>query len=62
MAVEELREKSLRLGFKVSNKENAELLAFGHLVIVAADKNIARATRIPEEIVVKLKQFSKQVL
>jgi len=62
LTVEELKEKSLKLGFNISNKENAELLATGYLVVVTADRNTGKATPIPKEIVDKLKPFSKQIL
>jgi acyl-CoA thioester hydrolase len=62
VSVEELKEKSVKLGFKVVNEESDDLLAFGHLVIVAADKQTGRATRIPADIVDKLRPFAKQIL
>ena len=62
VSVEELKEKSVKLGFKVVNEKTDELLAFGHLVIVAADKQTGRAARIPVDIVDKLRPFAKQIL
>ncbi len=62
LTVEELREKSVKLGFTIAKKETAELLATGYLVVVAADRNTGKATQIPKEIVDKLKPFSKQIL
>jgi acyl-CoA thioester hydrolase len=62
LEVEELKEKAMRLGFKITNKETAELLAGGYLVVVAANRNTGKATRIPREFVDKLKPFSKQIL
>lgn len=62
LTIEELREKSAKLGFSVTNKERNELLAAGHFVVVAADKKTGKATLIPKEIVEKLKPFSKQIL
>lgn len=62
LTVGELREKSVKLGFTVTRKKDMELLATGHLVIVAADRNTGKATPFPKEIVDKLKPFSKQVL
>ena len=62
LTLEELREKSARLGFIVTNKETAELLANGYFVAVAADKNTGRATQIPKEFADKLKPFAKQIL
>ncbi len=57
-----LREKSVRLGFTVSNKETKDLLASGYLVIVAADRQTRRATQMPAEAFEKLKPYAKQVL
>ncbi|MGD0496558.1 MAG: thioesterase family protein [Candidatus Bathyarchaeia archaeon] len=62
VTVEELREKSVRLGFTVSNKETEDLLASGYLVIVAADRRTRRATQMPAEAFEKLKPYAKQVL
>ena len=62
LTVEELKEKSLKLGFNISKKENAEVLTTGYLVVVTADRNTGKATPIPKEIVDKLKPFSKQIL
>lgn len=62
LKVEELKEKSVKLGFSIINKERAELLASGYLVVVAADRDTGKATQIPKEIFDKLKPFSKQIL
>jgi acyl-CoA thioester hydrolase len=62
LTLEELREKSAKLGFIVTNEETAELLANGYFVVVAADKNTGRATQIPKEFADKLKPFAKQIL
>jgi acyl-CoA thioester hydrolase len=62
LTLEELREKSAKLGFIVTNKETAELLATGYFVVVAADKNTGRATQIPKEFADRLKPFAKQIL
>jgi acyl-CoA thioester hydrolase len=62
VTVEELRQKSVKLGFTVSNKETGLLLASGHLVIVAADRETGRATQMPAEAFEKLKPYAKQVL
>jgi acyl-CoA thioester hydrolase len=62
LTVEELKEKSVKLGFNVTRKETTELLANGYVVVVAADRNTGRATQIPKEIVDKLKPLSKQIL
>jgi YbgC/YbaW family acyl-CoA thioester hydrolase len=60
VTVEELKEKAVRYGFRVLNDETEELLALGYVVAVAADKQAAKATRIPANIVEKLKPFCKQ--
>lgn len=62
LTVKELKEKSVRFGFKITNKDTAILLANGYLVVVAADKQTGRATRVPREIVDKLKPYCKQFL
>ena len=62
LTIEELKEKSAKLGFMVNNEETAELLANGYFVVVAADKNTGRATQIPKEFADKLKPFAKQIL
>jgi acyl-CoA thioester hydrolase len=59
LSIEELKEKSVKYGFKIVNKESAVLLANGYIVIVAADKQTGKATQIPSEIVEKLKPFAK---
>ncbi|MEM2118501.1 MAG: thioesterase family protein [Candidatus Bathyarchaeia archaeon] len=60
LTVENLREKSFKLSFKIFNKESTEQLASGHVVVVAADKSTRKATKIPKEIVQKLERFIKQ--
>jgi acyl-CoA thioester hydrolase len=62
VTVEELREKSVKLGFTVLNKETKDFLASGHLVIVAADRHTRRATQMPAEAFEKFKTYAKQVL
>jgi acyl-CoA thioester hydrolase len=62
VTVEELREKSVKLGFTVLNKETKEFLASGHLVIVAADRQAGRATQMPADAFQKFKTYAKQVL
>ena len=62
LTVEELREKSAKLAFTVTKEGTTELLATGYFVVVAADKNIGRATQIPKEFADKLKPFAKQIL
>lgn len=59
LSIEEFKEKSIKYGFKILNKETAVLLAIGHVTVVAADKRTGKATVIPQEIVEKLKRFSE---
>lgn len=59
LTVDELKEKSVKYGFKVTNKETSDLLALGYLVVVEADRQTGKATQIPVEIVEKLKPFYK---
>ena len=59
LSIEELKEKSVKYGFRIVNQETGVLLANGYTVIVAADKQTAKATQIPSEIVEKLKPFTK---
>jgi acyl-CoA thioesterase FadM len=61
VTVEELREKSAKLGFNIAN-ENGDSLATGYLVVVAVDKQTGKATQIPKAIFDKLKPFSKEIL
>jgi acyl-CoA thioester hydrolase len=62
VTVEQLREKSVRLGFSILNEETRGLLASGYLVIVAADRQAGTATRIPIDAFEKFKTYAKQVL
>jgi len=57
LRVEEIKEKSIRYGFNIFNKESTVLLANGYIVIVAVDRETGKATAIPREITEKLKQF-----
>jgi acyl-CoA thioester hydrolase len=59
LTVEELREKSMKYGFRMFNKETEVLLAEGYVVIVVADKQTQKAVPIPKEITEKLEPFSK---
>jgi acyl-CoA thioester hydrolase len=59
LTIEELREKSVKYGFRMLNKETGVLLAEGYVVIVIADRQTQKAVQIPKEIVDKLKPFSK---
>jgi acyl-CoA thioester hydrolase len=62
LTIEELKEKSMKLGFNITKKETSELLVTGYLVVVTADRNNAKAVQIPKDIADKLKSFSKQIL
>ena len=62
VTVDELREKSVRLGFTMLNTETRDFLASGYLVVVAADKQTRKATQMPAEAFEKLKTYAKQVL
>jgi acyl-CoA thioester hydrolase len=59
MTVEEMKEKSVRYGFRIINKDTEELVATGYLVAVVADKKTGKATQIPKTIADKLKPFCK---
>ena len=59
LTIEELREKSIKYGYKIFNKESSVLLANGHVVVVVADKQTGKPTEIPKEIAEKLKTFCK---
>jgi len=59
LTVEEIKEKSVKYGFKVFNKESGALLANGYVVIVALNKQTWKATQIPIEFAEKLKNFAK---
>lgn len=59
LTIEELKEKSVKYGFKIFNKESTVLLANGYVVIVAADKQTGKATQIPREFAEKLKLFCR---
>lgn len=62
LTVEELRQKSAKLAFIVTNKETKELIATGYFIVVAADRKTGKGTLIPKEIIEKLKPLSKQIL
>jgi acyl-CoA thioester hydrolase len=59
LTVDELKEKSVKYTFRVTNKETTDLLANGYVILVAADTQTAKATQIPRNIVEKLKPFCK---
>lgn len=55
LTVEELKEKAVKYGFKICNKETGDLLANGYIVAVAVDRQTLKATQIPKEVREKLK-------
>lgn len=57
LSVKEIREKSVKYGFKIFNEESGVLLAKGYVVMVAADKQTGKAVQIPKEFLEKLKPF-----
>lgn len=57
LAIEELKEKSIKYGFKIFNEDSAALLANGYVVIVAADKQTGKATQIPKDYCGKAEDF-----
>lgn len=59
LTIEELKEKFVKYGFKIFNKESTVLLTTGYVVVVAADKKTGKSTQIPREIAKKLKSFCK---
>jgi len=59
LEIDELKDKSVKYGLKVTNKETTDLLTVGYLVVVAADKQTGRATEIPNDIFERLKPFQK---
>jgi acyl-CoA thioester hydrolase len=59
LTVEGLKEKSVKYGFRIINKDTDVLVATGYVVVVAADKQAGKAAQIPREIAEKLKPFCK---
>jgi len=57
LTVEELKEKVVKYGFRIYNKETAELLANGYLVAVAVNRQTLKATQIPKDVAEKLKAY-----
>jgi YbgC/YbaW family acyl-CoA thioester hydrolase len=57
LTVEELKEKAVKYGFKIYNKENEELLARGYLVAVAVNRYTLKTTEIPKDVSEKLKTY-----
>jgi acyl-CoA thioester hydrolase len=61
VTVGDLKEKSVKLEFRVLSEQADTLFASGYIVAVVADMKTGRATDIPIEILEKLRPFSKQV-
>jgi len=61
LTIDELKQKSMKINFRILNAETSELLATGYVVIVVADKQTGRSTQMPVEIMEKLKPFAKQI-
>jgi acyl-CoA thioester hydrolase len=59
VAVRDLKEKSVKLEFKVLREKSDTVLALGYIIAVAADRKTGRATGIPNEILEKLRRLSK---
>ena len=59
LTIMEIREKSVKYGFVVKQKDTNVLVAEGYVVIAAADRKIEKAIDFPLEIVKKLKTFKK---
>ena len=59
ISVEELKEKSAKYVFRVFNQDTRDLLAQGYVVMVVADRMTGRATAIPQDIVDKLRSYTK---
>jgi acyl-CoA thioester hydrolase len=57
LSVKEIREKAVKYWFKVYNKRDEKLAAEGYLVVVAVDKKLRKAVKIPEEFVERLKAY-----
>jgi len=62
LTLEQLKDKSVKFSFSMTNKDTSELLATGYYVVVAADKTTGRSTQIPEDFAEKLRPFAKQIL
>jgi acyl-CoA thioester hydrolase len=62
LIVEEMREKSVKYGFRTLNKQSNTLVAEGYVVLVAASVKTGKATAIPKDFAEKLKPYAKQLL
>ncbi len=57
LSIEEIKEKVVKYGFIVRKDDADILVAEGHVVVVAADKEIGKSIKIPSEIIEKLRTF-----
>ena len=62
MVVEEMREKSIKYGFRIFNEQSTVLVAEGYMVLVSASIQTGKATAVPNDFAEKLKPFTKQFL
>lgn len=62
LVVEEMREKSIKYGFRILNKRSTVLVAEGYMVLVSASIQTGKATVVPDDFTEKLKPFTKQFL
>jgi len=59
VAVRDLKEKSVKLEFRVLSEKSDTVFASGYIIAVAADKKTGKATAIPVEILEKLRPLSE---
>lgn len=53
--ISEIKDKSIKFGYKVFRKKNRKLLATGHTINVFVDKKKMKSVKIPDDIRKKLK-------
>lgn len=59
LTIKDLKEKSIKYGFKISKKETQTLIAEGYVTIVAAKRRTGKAAPIPAEFVDKLEPYRR---
>lgn len=57
--IDEIGEKSVKYVFTIAKKETKQLVAEGHVVVVAADKERGKAVGIPKNIIEKLHAYRR---
>ena len=62
LVVQEIREKSVQYGFRITNRASRALVAEGHVTLVAASISTGKATAIPRDFVEKLKPYAGHLL